>query len=193
MLPKGITNRGYALRARLTYNGTTKSKDFRFDIFLTFENTKQQAITWLNSQKLLLDTTEAGKTSKFKQKVKELTQALLKEYLQYDPETGIFTWVKTEAVCLTIGMVAGGFDTKGYVIINLLGKPYKAHRLAWLYTYGYLPDKAIDHKNGIASDNRIANLRLASFADNCANSSRVTSNTGVKGVYGSYKAGRSSL
>lgn len=63
------------------------------------------------------------------------------------------------------------------------GKSYKAHRLAWLYMHGELPDKSIDHINGLKTDNRIANLRLATNAQQKQNRPRNLNNSsGYKGV-----------
>ena len=70
-----------------------------------------------------------------------ITQSRLKELLNYDHETGIFNWIT--------GASKGGFkagreckclDVHGYIQINLgkNGSVQKAHRLAWLYTYGCL-------------------------------------------------------
>lgn len=94
-------------------------------------------------------------------KEKTLTQEILKEYLHYDPETGIFTWIKKiapNASKMVVGKQAGRFN-KGYISIGLFGMEHKAHRLAWLYVYGTFPEKYIDHINGIKTDNRLSNLR----------------------------------
>jgi hypothetical protein len=183
ILPKGITNRGYSFLARLTYNGSTTRKEFRLDKFSTPEEALEQAISWLDRQRASLDVTKAGKTSKFKPKYKDLTQANLKEYLVYDEVTGVFTWLKSEAVCIPVGTQAGCLDNKGYRVVSLFGKNYKCHRLAWLYIYGTLPDSHIDHINRDTADNRIKNLRLASSMENQANTIGRGSNTGVKGVH----------
>jgi hypothetical protein len=85
--------------------------------------------------------------------------------LAYDPQTGLFTH-KVNGHKRKAGAVTGRLDTKGYVRIRLLGYEFKAHRLAWLLTYGVWPNAEIDHINGCPSDNRILNIRDVSVAEN---------------------------
>jgi hypothetical protein len=123
-------------------------------------------------------------------------EAALREALEYDPSTGVFRWrdgyqhggAKGKAV-------AGSKNAAGYTVILLKSKRYFAHRLAWLYVYGALPTSEVDHVNMVKSDNRIANLRLASRAQNAANSKAQKNNkSGFVGVtfhsrYRKYQAG----
>ena len=103
--------------------------------------------------------------------------------LSYDPQTGLFTH-KVDGHKRKAGAVTGRLDTKGYVRIRLLGYEFKAHRLAWLLTYGMWPTAEIDHINGCPSDNRIMNLRDVSVAVNGWNRAKAMRNnkTGVLGV-----------
>lgn len=92
---------------------------------------------------------------------KDITQARLKELLNYDPKTGVFTWKKNRAGVRS-GSTAGCIDTasnSGYVRIGLDSTVHQAHRLAWLYVYGCFPEQQLDHINRDRSDNRIENLR----------------------------------
>lgn len=110
-----------------------------------------------------------------------LTQERLKELLTYNPETGLFYWNLSVGGSAS-GSQAGTITLTGYVQIRIDNKSYKAHRLAWLYENGKLP-KVIDHANGIKTDNRISNLRKASYLKNNWNRSiQKNSTTGVKGV-----------
>ena len=107
--------------------------------------------------------------------------------LDYDPLTGDFTWRVTVNGRAKAGTIAG-CKSNEYWAIRVAGKLHLAHRLAWFYVHGEWP-KQIDHINGIGSDNRIANLRLATPAQNAANMKRVKTNTtGFKGV--SFKKGK---
>ena len=93
-----------------------------------------------------------------------MTQEELKSIVSYNPETGVFTNRKTWRVI--------GHKDRGYVVLHLAYNntliTYKAHRLAWLYVYGYTP-KMLDHINGDRADNRIANLRLTTDRENACN------------------------
>ena len=112
-----------------------------------------------------------------------ITQSELKELLHYDPETGIFHWLKSTTRSVKAGYVAGGKNHKGYVRIGVNKKRYLAHRLAWLYVYGYFPKYDVDHINTIPFDNRISNLREATTPQNQHNVKMSKANkSGVKGV-----------
>jgi HNH endonuclease len=87
-----------------------------------------------------------------------LTQTRLKELLDYDADTGLFTW-KVAKGTAAAGAVAGNLNHHGYVRIKVDGTYYRAHRLAWLFVKGSFPSQYLDHWNGIKDDNRICNLR----------------------------------
>jgi len=112
-----------------------------------------------------------------------LTQARLKELLNYDPETGVFT-NKVRRSQMSVGAIAGTKTVYGYWQLWLDGKTVKAHRVAWLYVYGSWPEQQIDHIDGNPLNNRIKNLRDVSPLINQQNQHRVRkSNTsGYPGV-----------
>ena len=92
----------------------------------------------------------------------------LNEILEYESETGLFTWKVSRKGC-TKGKFVGSVNPRGYVFIHVLGKYFQAHRLAWLMVHGEWPKQQIDHINRIKTDNRIANLREASHTLNQQN------------------------
>lgn len=91
------------------------------------------------------------------------------ERLSYDSRTGIFKWKIRAASHVPKGSKAGNLDKYGYVRIKILGRDYRAHRLAWLIVYGSFPPDQIDHINGVKHDNRIMNLRAVTHAENSRN------------------------
>lgn len=95
----------------------------------------------------------------------------IKDYLKYDLITGNFIWVQKTSKSFTkpLGSIAGSDNGKGYIIIEFMGKSYKAHRLAWYYHYNKWPEGQIDHINGITNDNRIENLRDVTSSENSKN------------------------
>lgn len=123
-----------------------------------------------------------------------LTAERLRELLDYDPETGVFRWKDVRRYGFPrkrVGQVAGSIDGEGYILINIGGTKYGAHRLAWLYVYGRWPQPMTDHRNGVRHDNRFANLREASRAQNKRNERRRRDNTsGHKGVVFRPESGR---
>lgn len=114
----------------------------------------------------------------------------LKDILKYDRKTGVFVWRKKTSRKTVIGREAGGIDCAGYRVIGYKGKTYYAHRLAWLYVYGYMP-KQIDHKDGNRANNSISNLRECSSTQNIFNAKKAKNNTsGYKGVAWHKEAGK---
>lgn len=106
-----------------------------------------------------------------------LTAERIRELLDYDPQTGVFTWRGT-------GKIAGTKQPRGYVVVGIERKKHYAHRLAWAHVTGRWPDQQIDHINLDRSDNRFANLRPADHSQNGANQRRRKRTTaGLKGVY----------
>jgi HNH endonuclease/AP2 domain len=114
---------------------------------------------------------------------REDLQELLRLLFTYDPATGLFSRaIKTSAQSY-VGEIAGYTRPDGYVTIEIRGRKYGAHRLAWIYTYGAIPEGIeIDHKNLNHSDNRLENLRLATESQNKINSPRPLVN-GYRGIY----------
>lgn len=105
-----------------------------------------------------------------------ITQEFLHSILNYDPNTGIFTWIKN-------GKVAGTIKNNKSIHIGIKSKTYLAHRLAWIYVYGNIKSEMIDHINGNPSDNKLCNLRECNRSQNRCNSKLNKNNTsGIKGV-----------
>lgn len=111
-------------------------------------------------------------------KQKKITQKILKEKFLYKKDTGEF-YRKTKNGF----KIVGSPDAYGYLRIMINKRSYKAHRLAWLYIYGELPNGHIDHIDKSKSNNAITNLRILTQRDNMRNATRKSNNTsGVTGV-----------
>lgn len=117
------------------------------------------------------------------------TQETVREWLNYDQATGVFTWRKKPrgGRRREVGQIAGtDGGTRGYRLIGMgsYGQ-IGAHRLAWVYVHGSIPEgMEIDHKDTNPSNNAFDNLRLATSQEQKRNK-KVQSNNkcGLKGAY----------
>ena len=106
-----------------------------------------------------------------------LTAERLRELVDYDPETGVFTWRVGRGGTARAGTRAGHLRPDGYRDIEIDHMQYREHRLAWLYVHGRWPSDQLDHVNGAPADNRLTNLRECTHAENQQNRRRHTNNT----------------
>lgn len=105
------------------------------------------------------------------------------ERLIHDIESGELIWKIDFWKKVKAGCIAGDRYHNGYRRVCIDSKDYLAHRVVWLMTYGEWPAGEIDHINGIRDDNRIANLRLATSAQNKQNIGlRSNNKSGFQGV-----------
>ena len=112
-----------------------------------------------------------------------ITAERVREVLDYNPDNGVFTWIKTCSTRAMSGSVAGTRRKNKYIQIRVDKKIYLAHRLAWLHFYGSFPPEEIDHINRVRDDNRIENLRAATKLENMQNLPKHKRNTsGILGV-----------
>lgn len=80
-----------------------------------------------------------------------------------------------------------GYLSMGYWLVHLMKRTYRVHRVLWALHYGSWPSSWIDHANGVATDNRLENLRLCTPSQNSINKKPFGA-LGVKGV--SYLRGK---
>lgn len=96
-----------------------------------------------------------------------LTQERLKHLLQYDPNTGIWTWNNPNPRSGRVsGEVAGGPTLQGYWRLRVDCVSYRSARLAWFYMTGEWPVYEVDHINSDPSDDRWENLQSMDQAQN---------------------------
>lgn len=111
-----------------------------------------------------------------------MTQTLLKEIINYNPQTGLFTWKIDLSSRKREGRLSSNSLEKGYPKITIFTKTYFAHHLVFLYMKGTIPNE-VDHVNHIRDDNRWCNLRSVSRKENTRNASmRKDNKSGVTGV-----------
>ena len=102
--------------------------------------------------------------------------------LSYDPETGHLWW-KFKKYKRDLSNPAGFTTKSGYREIQLCGKSFKQHRLAFIFMGEVIP-KEVDHINGVKDDNRWVNLRPSCRATNCMNRAKFKGcSTDLKGVH----------
>ncbi|MFA7308089.1 MAG: HNH endonuclease [Hyphomicrobium sp.] len=133
--------------------------------------------------------------------IPEITADYVRSILDYDPETGVFTWKQRppemfrdtafrpkENTCdiwntRFSGKISGWPNGHGYIEFSILGKKCLAHRIAWLYMTGEWPKHQIDHVDCDRSNNTFSNLRKATHGENQRNCGVKANNTsGHKGV-----------
>ncbi len=112
-----------------------------------------------------------------------LTQELVRRVLDYDPETGVFTWKEPPSRRVAVGQRAGVVATNGYRYISVMGEKIVAQRLSWFYVHGVWPEENVSPVNGDRDDVSINNLALRTTAELArGNDLRATNRSGMKGV-----------
>lgn len=114
--------------------------------------------------------------------MREITTAILVEFLDYDPVSGALFWKpRARGYFTSDGQFAAwhkkyagkealaSISANGYKSGVLWRKGLLAHRVAWVLAHGEWPQHDIDHINHNRTDNRLANLRCVSRAENARN------------------------
>jgi hypothetical protein len=121
-----------------------------------------------------------------------LTHELLKQYLHYDPLTGVFTRraPKNKKSRVKEGEIAGTIN-QGRNKIWVHDRRYLASVLAWFYMTGEMPTQQVDHEDRNTLNDRWANLRAATNKQNQENVSLRKDNTsGYRGVWWRAEVGK---
>lgn len=103
----------------------------------------------------------------------------------FDYKDGILYWKKKAHKTGPdyTGCIAGCVNMHGRTIVKVNRKTWLVHRIIFLMFNGYLPE-FIDHADRNKLNNRIDNLRDATYSQNNANRSVQKNNKcGLKGIY----------
>lgn len=84
--------------------------------------------------------------------------------LKYNPDTGVMVWL----IGRRKGLPAGNKLPSGYIQVQIQGKNYYLHRLAFLLMGEQLP-KEVDHIDRNRENNKWSNLRPTTHRENCCN------------------------
>lgn len=104
----------------------------------------------------------------------------LHEFFEYCD--GTLYWKVTRGSLAPAGSKAGCISRRGYLVVGINFKKYLVHRIVWAM-HGNDPEVMLDHINGDMADNRIENLRAATYESNNCNARLSKRNTsGYKGV-----------
>ena len=119
-----------------------------------------------------------------------LTKEFLEKTFTYRDGLLIWRWLECSNKRL-MGLEAGSWSKQDrYKKVSINKQSYKVHRLIYFMHHAVMP-KYIDHINGNTFDNRIENLREATYSQNNQNASiRKDSTSKVKGVYFSKAANK---
>ncbi|MHC2481555.1 HNH endonuclease signature motif containing protein [Rhizobium leguminosarum] len=131
----------------------------------------------------------------------ELSYAQVSALLKYDSETGKLYWLERPVEMFSDAFLGSEWSAKkwntryagkeaftaldggGYHYGQIFKRPHRAHRVGWLLHTGFWPEHQIDHINGVRTDNRIANLRDVTHAENnknnCLRSDNYSGHPGV--------------
>lgn len=112
-----------------------------------------------------------------------LTADRVRFLFSYNPETGVLLWRNPTSLRVAIGDPVGTMASNGRRYVAVDSVKHLAHRIAWLYVHGKLPEENLAARNGNYDDLRLSNLMPQSFVDTAnKNSLRNTNTSGFRGV-----------
>lgn len=122
----------------------------------------------------------------------KVPMACLRELVRLDIDTGILYWMVDRQNGAKQGNIAGWKNGTRYIRLEIDNVKLAAHRVVWaLHTGDWPPDDMqIDYINGIKTDNRPENLRLANNSQNQSSAKSRPGRSGLRGVYWVPKMGR---
>lgn len=116
-------------------------------------------------------------------KDREITQEVVRELYDYDPEVGHLIHKRSSAGAKR-GDKVGTVNCTGYFTTRIHSKSFLVHRIIWLWMEGYWPESDIDHIDQNPLNNKWSNLRVVGRMCNARNcGATCSSTTGIRGVY----------
>ena len=138
-------------------------------------------------------------------KYNEIAIETLNEILICDSEAGTLLWRERPLRLCFDQRIWKAWNTKhagkpaltisgasgGYLQGCIFRKRFMAHRVVWALHYNEWPVDQLDHINGVRTDNRICNLRLATPLMNSRNRAKNLNNSsGAIGVHWNKRVGK---
>lgn len=112
-----------------------------------------------------------------------LTKNLVDSMFEIHPDEGKIFWknVSKHHIGLNRKEAGGPSSARGktYWVVSIHGKKYKRSRIIFLHVHGNISSQCLDHINGNSLDDRISNLREASFCQNCQNVKEKSKKSGL--------------
>lgn len=117
---------------------------------------------------------------------------ILLSMFNYDPLTGVLRWRITSGNGRQRPGDIAGSNRNGYRYVGCCGFQYAVSRVIWKMMHNEEPPQ-VDHRDLDPLNDKLSNLRAASYAQNKANHPAASNSTtgvrGVKTVAGKYQAG----
>lgn len=91
-------------------------------------------------------------------RLSRLSQDLVRQMFDYDPESGRFTWAVSTRKGSTAGTFSAKKDGSFSYVVTLCGETHPVRRIIGLWMYGVLTFEPIKLKDGSILNHKLSNL-----------------------------------